>query len=69
MIMSRPQVLTDDNAFRSATSRGRNPLRAVRQTETVVRRMPEVVAAAEGANDVVTADLLTGFVARHEKDA
>ena len=41
----------------------------VRQTETVVRRMREVVAAAEGADDVVTADLLTGLIARHEKDA
>ncbi len=41
----------------------------VRQTETVVRCMREVVAAAEGAGDVVTADLLTGLIARYEKDA
>jgi DNA-binding ferritin-like protein len=32
----------------------------VRETETVVRCMREVVAAPEGADDVVTADLLTG---------
>lgn len=41
----------------------------IRQHEAVVRRMREVVAAAETGEDVVTADLLTGFIAQHEKDA
>ncbi len=41
----------------------------VRQHETVVRRMREVIAAAERTKDVVTADLLTGLIAQHEKDA
>jgi starvation-inducible DNA-binding protein len=41
----------------------------VRHHEPVVRRMRAVVAAAEKASDVVTADMLTGFMARHEKDA
>ncbi len=37
--------------------------------ETVVRAMRPVVAAATKADDVVTADLLTGYIAQHEKDA
>lgn len=41
----------------------------VRQHETVVRRMREVIAAAESAKDIVTADLVTGLMAQHEKDA
>jgi starvation-inducible DNA-binding protein len=41
----------------------------VRQHEGVVRRMRDVVALAEKVDDVVTADLLTGLMARHEKDA
>lgn len=40
----------------------------VRHHEAVVRQMREVVSAAEEANDVVTADLLTGMIAQHEKD-
>jgi len=41
----------------------------VRQHEAVVRRMREVVGAAEKGGDVATADLLTGLIAQHEKDA
>jgi starvation-inducible DNA-binding protein len=41
----------------------------VRHHEAVVRRMRAVVAEAEKVSDVVTADMLTGFMARHEKDA
>jgi starvation-inducible DNA-binding protein len=41
----------------------------VRQHEGVVRLMRDVVALAEKVDDVVTADLLTGLMARHEKDA
>lgn len=40
----------------------------VRQTEAVVRQMREVVSAADEAEDVVTADMLTGMIAQHEKD-
>lgn len=41
----------------------------VRTQESVVRTMRPVVTAATKADDVVTADLLTGFIAQHEKDA
>jgi starvation-inducible DNA-binding protein len=41
----------------------------VRNHETIVRRMRRVVAAATKIDDVVTADLLTGYIAQHEKDA
>ncbi len=41
----------------------------VRQHETVVRCMREVISAADESSDVVTADLLTGLAAQHEKDA
>jgi starvation-inducible DNA-binding protein len=41
----------------------------VRHHEAVVLRMRAVVAEAENVSDVVTADMLTGFMARHEKDA
>jgi starvation-inducible DNA-binding protein len=37
--------------------------------ECVIRDMRPVVAAATKADDVVTADLLTGYIAQHEKDA
>jgi starvation-inducible DNA-binding protein len=37
--------------------------------ESVVRLMRTVVGAAGIADDVVTADLLTGMMAQHEKDA
>ena len=40
----------------------------VEHHEAAVRRMREVVAVAEQATDVVTADLLTGLMAQHEKD-
>ncbi len=39
------------------------------QHETVVRRMRTAVTAAEEVADVVTADMLTGMMAQHEKDA
>ena len=41
----------------------------VRNHESVIRDMRPVLAAATKADDVVTADLLTGFIAQHEKDA
>jgi starvation-inducible DNA-binding protein len=41
----------------------------VRNHERVVRDMRAVVAAATNADDVETADLLTGYIAQHEKDA
>lgn len=41
----------------------------VRQNEAVVRRMRPIVDAATQADDVVTADLLTGYIAQHEKNA
>lgn len=41
----------------------------VRNHESVIRDMRPVVSAATKADDVVTADLLTGFIAQHEKDA
>ncbi len=41
----------------------------VRNHERVIRDMRAVVATATSADDVVTADLLTGYVAQHEKDA
>lgn len=41
----------------------------IRHHETAVRRMREVVSAAEEALDVVAADLLTRLMAQHEKDA
>ncbi len=41
----------------------------VRNHECVIRDMRPVVAAATKADDVVTADLLTGYIAQHEKDA
>jgi starvation-inducible DNA-binding protein len=41
----------------------------VRQHEIIVRRMRGVVTAAANADDVVTADFLTGLMAQHEKDA
>jgi starvation-inducible DNA-binding protein len=41
----------------------------IRHHEAVVRRMRAAVAEAEKASDVVTADMLTGFMGRHEKDA
>jgi starvation-inducible DNA-binding protein len=40
----------------------------VRHHEEIVRRMRSVVVEAEKAFDVVTADMLTGFMGRHEKD-
>jgi len=40
----------------------------VQHHERTVRRMRELVSAAEEAMDVVTADLLTGLMAQHEKD-
>lgn len=41
----------------------------VRKHESVTRDMRPVVAAATNADDVVTADLLTGYIAQHEKAA
>jgi starvation-inducible DNA-binding protein len=41
----------------------------IRNHERVIRDMRPVVAAATKADDVVTADLLTGYIAQHEKDA
>ena len=41
----------------------------VRTQESVVRTMRPVVTAATKADEVVTADLLTGFIAQDEKDA
>jgi starvation-inducible DNA-binding protein len=41
----------------------------VKHHESVVRLMRTVVGAAGIADDVVTADLLTGMMAQHEKDA
>ena len=41
----------------------------VRQHDAVARRMRAVVAAAVEADDVATADLITGLMAQHEKDA
>lgn len=41
----------------------------IRQHETVVRQMRDVIDTAEDAKDVVTADMLTGMIAQHEKDA
>ena len=41
----------------------------VEHHEAVTRRMRAVVAEADETSDVVTADMLTGFMARHEKDA
>jgi starvation-inducible DNA-binding protein len=41
----------------------------VQRHEIVVRRMRGVVTAAANADDVVTADFLTGLMAQHEKDA
>lgn len=41
----------------------------VRQTETVLRRMRELITVAEGAGDIVTAEFLTERIARYEKDA
>jgi starvation-inducible DNA-binding protein len=41
----------------------------VRTQESVVRKMRPVVTAATKADDVVTADLLTGYIAQHEKHA
>lgn len=41
----------------------------IRHHEAVVRRMRAAVAEAEKTSDVVTADMLTGFMGRHEKDA
>ena len=40
----------------------------VRNHERVIRDMRAVVATATSADDVVTADLLTGYIAQHEKD-
>jgi starvation-inducible DNA-binding protein len=40
----------------------------VQHHERTVRRMRELVSAADEAMDVVTADLLTGLMAQHEKD-
>ncbi len=39
------------------------------QHETVVRHMRSAVTAADEVSDVVTADMLTGMMAQHEKDA
>lgn len=36
--------------------------------DTVIRDMRAVVSAANVVQDVVTADLLTGYIAQHEKD-
>ncbi len=41
----------------------------IRNHECVIRDMRAVAAAATIADDLVTADLLTGYIARHEKDA
>jgi starvation-inducible DNA-binding protein len=40
----------------------------IRQHESVVRLMRTIVGAAGVVDDVVTADLLTGMMAQHEKD-
>ncbi len=41
----------------------------VQRHEAVIRRMRKAVAAADEVDDVATADMLTGLIARHEKDA
>jgi starvation-inducible DNA-binding protein len=40
----------------------------IRHHESVLRLMRPVVGAAGIADDFVTADLLTGMMAQHEKD-
>ncbi|MFM9849722.1 MAG: Dps family protein [Hyphomicrobiaceae bacterium] len=41
----------------------------VQKHQAVVRRMRKVVAAADEVDDVTTADMLTGLIGRHEKEA
>lgn len=69
----RPAV--NDNAFPSGVANLPKVQSAesmiadlIRHHESVVRLMRTVVGAADSADDVVTADLLTGMMAQHEKD-